>query len=1249
MRSLPIAVLGAIAGILLVAGPVAAADWPMQRGDAARSASTAQELPPKLLLQWMREYPALQPAWPDQPKMPFDAAYEPIVLGQRMFVGSSRNDGVTALDVQSGEEAWTFHTDGPVRLAPAGWEDRLFVAADDGYLYCLDTASGNLLWKFRGGPSDRRILGNGRLISTWPARGGPVVADGVVYFAAGIWPFMGIFLHALDARTGTVLWTNDGDGSTYMRQPHNTDAFAGVAPQGPLVVQGDRLLVPGGRSVPACYDRKTGKLLHYVLAENGKRGGGSEVVAGARLYCNGGAAFDLANGKYLGPLGQPVALSDNVLFGHASGKVTAYDLNTAGVKTTETLDKKGQPVKTTKWGIDTVGTVEVMGCTALLKAGSQIYVGAPNRILAFDLPLGANKGATPTWEAEVAGTPTSLLAAADRLFAVTKEGRIYCFGGAPVQGRHFLLKATSPERTDGWSLKTAGIIEATGVRDGYCIAWGIGSGRLIAEVIRQSRLHVIVIDPDADRVRQFRQEMIAAGLYGERVAVHAGDPVSFPLPPYLAGLMISERLPGAGLEMRPEFIRRVFQTLRPFGGVACLPVAPDQRADFSQLANMTGGSQARVRETVGLVLLSREGPVPGSANWTHEHADAANTRVSRDQIVKAPLGLLWFGGPSHDGILPRHGHGPQPQVIDGRLIIEGVDLVRAMDIYTGRILWQTPLPGVGSFYNNLAHQPGANAAGTNFISTSDAIYVVNNRSCVRLDPATGRRLSEFQLPPLADMTEPPRWGYINVADDYLVGGAEPLFDPKLNTPVLDLKASDDDKTDPLTKLAAKVSQTKNDNFSSSRHLVVMDRHTGKVLWSITSKSGFRHNGICIGGGRLYCIDRLSGVQLDKLKRRGEEPADKPRLLALDLRTGKEIWSTEDDVFGTWVSYSAEHDILVEAGRVARDTLGDEPKGMRAFRAASGEVMWKKDHSGPAMIHGETILLAGSACDLLTGAPKMRQDPITGLPVEWKWTRNYGCNTPAASEHLLTFRSGAAGFFDLCGDSGTGNLGGFRSSCTNNLIVAGGVLTAPDYTRTCTCSYQNQTSLALIHMPEVEMWTFFGAAPIKAPVQRVGINLGGPGDRRDEEGVLWLEYPSVGGPSPAVPIRTMPASPTWFRRHSSRIEGPDNWVTASGARGLSALTLTLLPEGAAQRHYTVRLYFAEPDQLKSGQRIFDIALQGREVLPGFDIVREAGAPMRSVVKEFKGIKVTKDLTVTLTPAGTSEVGETVLCGIEVVAE
>src|SRR5205823_1963765 len=126
-----------------------------------------------------------------------------------------------------------------------------------------------------------------------------------------------------------------------------------------------------------------------------------------------------------------------------------------------------------------------------------------------------------------------------------------------------------------------------------------------------------------------------------------------------------------------------------------------------------------------------------------------------------------------------------------------------------------------------------------------------------------------------------------------------------------------------------------------------------------------------------------------------------RLLAFDLKTGKELWSTQDNVFGTWLSHSAKYDVLIEAGRVARDTLTDEPKGMRAYQAGDGKVLWRETtYIGPSMLHDQTVLQGQGGCDLLTGALKMRVDPITGLPSPWTWTRTYGCNTPAASEHLL---------------------------------------------------------------------------------------------------------------------------------------------------------------------------------------------------------------------------------------------------------
>jgi len=47
-------------------------------------------------------------------------------------------------------------------------------------------------------------------------------------------------------------------------------------------------------------------------------------------------------------------------------------------------------------------------------------------------------------------------------------------------------------------------------------------------------------------------------------------------------------------------------------------------------------------------------------------------------------------------------------------------------------------------------------------------------------------------------------------------------------------------------------------------------------------------------------------------------------------------------------------------------------------------------------------------------------------------------------------------------------------------------------------------------------------------------------------------------------------------------------------------------------------------------VFDIELQGKVVLKGFDVVEAAGSPNRAVVKEFSGIRAEDLLTLELVP-------------------
>lgn len=1216
-------VVAAIVLILWGAAPLSAEDWPVWRYDVGHTGVSPEKLRHNLSLQWTIELPPLERAWPDDERLEFDIAYEPIVAGNTLYLGSPHNDAIMAFDVESGAEKWRFYTEGPVRFAPTVSDGLLYAGSDDGCLYCLDAASGAVKWRFKAALSDRKVLGNTRMISVWPVRGAPVVTDGTVYFAAGIWPFEGVCVYALDARTGSVVWLNDDCDVKYMTQPHHSPAFAGLAPQGYLAVSDHRLLVPNGRAPAACLDRKTGKLLYYELDPN-NRFGDYRIAVRDRFYVNPGALYEVESGHNLGSFPSTVAMAEQMVVGADGERLRAFDYATIEVKTIE--DDK----KRIRWQWESPESWTFAGkVTNVILAGKRLYGCRPGGLFALELPR--RKGDPRiVWETELDGNPVRVIAANGRLFATTIEGRVYCFSGEQTSATKMVAMNDSSVGLDGGAREQATkILDAAGVRDGYALVLGVDDGGLAACLAEESRLHVVVVDDSLERVSVARRMLDRAGLYCARVALLEGDPDRLPLPPYFASLAVLLH-GGNDFAADKDRVSRLYECLRPYGGVACIAAAKDVMTVLKKTVSDAGLPGAEVEEKGGFVLLRRTGPLPGSANWTHQYADASNSLVSRDACVCAPLGLLWFGGSSNRDILPRHGHGPSEQVVDGRLFIEGPDVIRALDVYTGRVLWQTSLPQIGKAYDNTSHQPGANALGSNYVSLPDGVYVAYGAKCLRLDPATGNAISEFSLPTAEGATEPPDFGYIGVWEDVLVAGSGPLrYDEEIKGHTW--------------------------NAVASKRIVALDRQSGKPLWSRTADAAFRHNAIALGDGMVFCIDRATDELRDLLARRGIEMPDKGRLLALDIRTGQERWRIDQGVFGTWLGYSQKEGLLLQAGRASGDTLKDEAKDrMAVHRSGDGTTVWDRQmsYTGPCMLHdavggASTIIAQQKFFSLLTGEPVARQNPLTGAQLDMSWHRNHGCNTAIACQNLVTFRSAAAGFFDLDNDGGTGNLGGFRSGCTSNLIAANGVLNAPDYTRTCTCSYQIQTSLGLVHRPEVEMWTYnaFEVGPER--VKRLGVNFGAPGDRRDENGTLWLDFPSVGGESPDPEIIVEPADPVRYRYHSQRMVGGANtWVAASGMEGLHRVRITLENGAKGDVPYSVRLFFAEPGKQDKGGRVFDVSLQGRPVLTNFDVAAEAGGPMRTIAKEFSDIMIRDALEITLTPKGRAE---TLLCGVEVVAQ
>lgn len=132
----PLSTIGRLSLLIVALGGVGtahAADWPTWGGNTSRSGTVADPLPETLHLTWKLQQREPDPAWhSNQDRVQFDRMYEPIVSGKRLFIGSMVNDRMTAYDTETGKELWRFYTDGPVRLAPAVWNDSVYFASDDG-------------------------------------------------------------------------------------------------------------------------------------------------------------------------------------------------------------------------------------------------------------------------------------------------------------------------------------------------------------------------------------------------------------------------------------------------------------------------------------------------------------------------------------------------------------------------------------------------------------------------------------------------------------------------------------------------------------------------------------------------------------------------------------------------------------------------------------------------------------------------------------------------------------------------------------------------------------------------------------------------------------------------------------------------------------------------------------------------------------------------------------------------------------
>ena len=1016
--------------LALISPAHAGADWPTYRADIRRSGVTNESLPQQLCLHWVHQSRQLpHSAWSKYDnRMYFDSVYHTVISAGTVLYGSSADDKVYALDAATGAEKWTFYTDGPVRFAPTIWKNRAYVVSDDGMLYCLAVADGSCHWKLQGGPTRSMLLGNGRMISRWPARGGPLVIDGVVYFAAGIWPSEGIFVYALDALTGEILWVNDSSGQLVLEQPHAYNrARSGMSAQGYLAAGGRRLFVPTGRAVPAVFNRSEGTLLYYRLGLGAnQRTGGADIVVddmtllgSGGVFYNNGRVFRAEDGHPLRwlqsqqpTMSRPASFPNTIVL-MPTGVCLWDDGKLKEWQWAETTRKDEQGKTHVVKDLREVWSVQLgFGGTALIKAGNSLVSGgnqtADTGVSIMD--LGSEE---MVWSAQVEGIPYGLAVADQRLYVSTTTGAIYCFGAGSQLAPKIItssVEAVGHQNNDLYEKACDEIIRKTEISSGYCVDLGCGEGGLTYALAQKTNLHIIAIEQDAAKVARARKRLDAAGLYGSRVSVLQDDPRRTQFPKYIANLIVSGNSLTEGIELIS--VKETERLLRPSGGTSIFGPA-------------------------GAMQMNRRGALEQAGQWTHQYADAANTLASEERLVNSPLVMHWFTDFKYQ-MANRHGRLPAPLCKNGIMVIVGLHGVYAVDAYNGHEIWQYEIRDLAALYDK---DEGFGVSATNsFICMGDdSVYVRNADRCLRLALATGRKIQEYSVPRDSD-PKTGSWGYVAWADETLYG-------------------SRNEENYILMEQHGKYSGVMDELYAESDMLFALDVKTGKRKWIYHPRHSIRNNAIAIGAGRVYLIDRpVAEIDVYKAKR-GNKPVGHPygALVALNAADGQCLWSCDKDIYGTMLALSLKHDVLLMSYQLDQrhayqwSELGGRMSG---FRASDGARLWDAncDYVARPLIIDRWIYAQPVCLDLLTGK--------VSDAIQVKGRQGGACGIIAGCQNMLLYRSGTIGYTDLRHNMGTESYGGVRPACWINTIPAGGLVLMPDFTYPCTCSYLMKASIAL---------------------------------------------------------------------------------------------------------------------------------------------------------------------------------------------
>lgn len=590
------------------------------------------------------------------------------------------------------------------------------------------------------------------------------------------------------------------------------------------------------------------------------------------------------------------------------------------------------------------------------------------------------------------------------------------------------------------------ILSQCPTRSGICLVLGVGEGRLAYELVKATKMRIIGVDTNEDNVAQARRRFKEMGIYGSRVAVRHVDSLDdLPFTSDFANLVVSEQMMVTGQSAGAA--TEVTRVLRPDGGVAVLGQPAGFKTELSRatLDEWLAAASIEHRLTAGdggLWARIERPALAGAGVWSHQYGKADNSAYGNENLrgasATADFQVQWIGRPGPRFQPDRNGRKPSPLAVGGRMFVQGLHRIAALDVYNGSVLWAREIPPLARF--NMPRDCG------NWCADEEHLFVAIDDECWRFDAETGNLSKRFPVPAGPNHAWSYDWSYIARAGDKLIGSAV-----KEGTAFTNFWGGTGWYDATGGEATAKV---------CSECLFAVDPTTGQTVWDYAD-GVIINSTITAAGSTVYFVEsRNSAVKASGTRQvLLPELWDDQFLVAVDVNSGSKLWERPlKTVPGTVVFFMAHGD----------DTLvivssADKKYHVYAYEAADGSALWNTsidwpgDNHGahmsrPAIVNGK-VFVRPQAFDLATGEVLDAVMP------------GGGCGTYACTDAALFFRSTfptgrLATVWDQATSKGTA-WPRLRPDCWLSTIPACGMLLSPEGGGGCSCGSWMETSIGFV--------------------------------------------------------------------------------------------------------------------------------------------------------------------------------------------